>query len=414
VDYSSNSDKLLLQIHASDPDFGINGSLSYFIRSSNLFHMGSQISSGSVVPSPFHVTTDGRLFTESLMAEYNQDRFVLEVVAREEAPPFREDTANVHLWVYEPNQLSMIVVAKPLERALIERELLGDELRNATQLLIVIDEMRHHVEDDGSLNKNKTDVYVHGVDRGGNKTIAPVSEVLRAIDLHYDVLRSFNDTAIVNVVSATAAPRKALLEPAIMALIALLVVLFVGFVMVIFTCCCIRNWDVVATNNQHESNNKSGTSTVNRERMLSTMHRPHPASVSHSPSELLNSTENPLWIDKYVKPYEEQELSMRVAPDLESPIRMGGASNNASGADQANPYATIQKPRRALPSIHLGEEMGESSDYATIGGSSPNNKYPTSRDTQIILAVSPNLFLYLLKASLTFLILNRVDRALLI
>jgi hypothetical protein len=141
---------------------------------------------------------------------------------------------------------------------------------------------------------------------------------------------------------------------------------------------------------------------------------PHPAFVSHSPSELLNSTENPLWIDKYVKPYEEQELSMRVAPDLESPIRMGGASNNASGADQANPYATIQKPRRALPSIHLGEEMGESSDYATIGGSSPNNKYPTSRDTQIILAVSPNLFLYLLKASLTFLILNRVDRALLI
>jgi hypothetical protein len=50
---------------------------------------------------------------------------------------------------------------------------------------------------------------------------------------------------------------------------------------------------------------------------------------------------------------------MRVAPDLESPIRMGGASNNASGADQANPYATIQKPRRALPSIHLGEEVGE-------------------------------------------------------
>lgn len=372
--------------------------------------MGSQISSGSVVPSPFHVTTDGRLFTESLMAEYNQDRFVLEVVAREEAPPFREDTANVHLWVYEPNQLSMIVVAKPLERALMERELLGDELRNATQLLIVIDEMRHHVEDDGSLKKNKTDVYVHGVDRGGNKTIAPVADVLRAIDLHYDVLRSFNDTAIVNVVSATAAPKKALLEPAIMALIALLVVLFVGFVMVIFTCCCIRNWDVVVANYQPETNNKSATSTANRERMLSTIQRPsHPASLSHSPSELLNSTENPLWIEKYVKPYEEQELSMRVAPDMESPNRGGGASNSA--AEQSNPYATIQKPRRALPSIHLGEEMGESSDYATIGGS-PHNKYPTLRDTQIILAVSsfrPSL--NFAQVSLTMFILYRVDQA---
>lgn len=385
MDYSSNSDKLLLQIHASDPDFGINGSLSYFIRSSNLFHMGSNVSSGSVVPSPFHVTTDGRLFTESLMAEYNQDRFVLEVVAREEAAPFREDKASVHLWVYEPNQLSMIVVAKPLERALMERELLGDELRNATQLLIVVDEMRHHVEDDGSLNKNKTDVYVHGVDRGGNYTIAPVAEVLRAIDLHYDVLRSYNDTAIVNVVSATAAPRKALLEPAIMALIALLVVLFVGFFMVIFTCCCIRNWDIVSAG-LPEANNKPGASTVVRERIMPTSRRPSVlASTSHSPSELLNSTENPLWIEKYVKPYEEQELSMRVVSDSESPIRAGGASHSA--AEQANPYATIQKPRRALPSIHLGEEVGESSDYATIGAGQIH-VYPPSRDTQIILAVT--------------------------
>ena len=243
----------------------------------------------------------------------------------------------------------MIVVAKPLEKALMERELLGDELRNATQLLIVIDEMRHLVEEDDSLNKNKTDVYVHGVDRMGNNTIAPVADVLRAIDLHYDVLRSFNDTAIVNVVSATAAPMKALLEPAIMALIALLVVLFVGFFMVIFTCCCIRNWDLVSTNGMPESNNKNGASAVVRERMMSTTRRPSAAvSLSHSPSELLNSTENPLWIEKYVKPYKEQELSMRV---------------------QANPYVTIQKqkPRRALPSVHLEEEVRKSSDYATIG-----------------------------------------------
>ena len=108
MDYSSNSDKLVLQIDASDPDEGINGTLSYFIRSSNLFHMGSNVSSGSVVPSPFHVTTDGRLLTDSLMAEYNQDRFVLEVVAREEAAPFREDSARVHVWVYEPDQLSKV------------------------------------------------------------------------------------------------------------------------------------------------------------------------------------------------------------------------------------------------------------------------------------------------------------------
>lgn len=371
VDYSSNSDKLLLQIQASDPDFGINGSLSYFIRSSNLYHMGSNVSSGSVVPSPFHVTPDGRLFTDSLMAEYNQDRFVLEVVAREEAAPFREDSAYVHVWVYEPNQLARVVVAKPLERAVNERELFGDELRNATQLLVVIDEMRHHMQDDGSLNKNMTDVYVHGVDRAGNNTIAGVPELLRAIDLHYDVLRSFNDTAIVNVLSATAAPRKTLLEPAIMALIALLIVLFVGFFMVIFTCCCIRNWDLIAASSL--ANQKMFVPPPER---LVTPDRRLSLVAAHPE---MNSTENPLWIDKHMKPYEEQELSMRVNSDTESPNRTG--MNPSNGTDQTNPYATIQKPRRALPSIHLGEEVGESSDYATIGGRATASR--RQRDFQV-------------------------------
>ena len=392
VDYSSNSDKLLLQIHASDPDSGINGTLSYFIRSSNLYHMGSNVSSGSVVPSPFHVTTDGRLFTDSLMAEYNQDRFVLEVVAREEAAPFREDSANVHLWVYEPNQLARIVVAKPLERATTERELFGDELRNATQLLIVIDELRHHVEDDGSLNKNMTDVFVHGVDRTGNNTIAPVPEVLRAIDLHYDVLRSYNDTAIVNVLSATAVPKKALLEPAIIALIALLIVLFVGFFMVIFTCCCIRNWELLATP-LAEANHKSQIvreRLVNQARGRTPNAYPNTASAMNS-SEMLNSTENPLWIDKYVKPYEEQELSMRVTPDMDSPVRQGATEQ----ATTNNPYATIQKPRRALPSIHLGEEVGESSDYATIGAATSSNRRENLGGTSFILSVKFfNLFFF--------------------
>ena len=134
-----------------------------------------------------------------------------------------------------------IVVNKTLETALAEREQFGDELRNATQLLIVIDELRHHVDDDGSLQKNRSDIFVHGVDRKSN-TIAVVPDVLRAIDLHYDVLRSFHDTSIINVLSAKAKPNKVMLEPAIIALIALLIVLFVGFFMVIFTCCCIRNW----------------------------------------------------------------------------------------------------------------------------------------------------------------------------
>ena len=100
---------------------------------------------------------------------------------------------------------------------------------------------------------------------------------------------------------------------------------------------------------------------------------------------MLNSTENPLWIDKYVKPYEEQELSMRVDPDMDSPIRSSTGEHHAT---TNNPYATIQKPRRALPSIHLGEEVGESSDYATIGMATSSNRRGESHGpTSFILSV---------------------------
>ena len=98
------------------------------------------------------------------------------------------------------------------------------------------------------------------------------------------------------------------------------------------------------------------------------------------PLEAQNSTENPLWIDKYVKPYEEQELTMRVASDSESPARLSNSGAASANPDQPNPYATIQKPKRALPSIHLGEEVGESNDYyATL--ESPYQGIRTTRSS---------------------------------
>lgn len=41
------------------------------------------------------ITQDGRLTTNAFMAEYNQDRFELEIQARETQPPERTTTAKV-------------------------------------------------------------------------------------------------------------------------------------------------------------------------------------------------------------------------------------------------------------------------------------------------------------------------------
>ena len=110
-----------------------------------------------------------------------------------------------------------------------------------------------------------------------------------------------------------------------------------------------------------------------RERLVRRPGPGPPPAPAPAPAQVTNSTENPLWIDNYVKPYEEQELSMRLASDSESPARLSAALANhhqhQQHQEQPNPYATIQKPaRRALPSIHIGDEvmMGESNDYATL------------------------------------------------
>jgi len=93
----ANINEFVAKLSAFDPDAGDNGSLSYYIRASNLFKFGSNLSRGSIIPSPFNVTEDGKLVTANYMAEYNQDRFVLDVIAKEKASPEREAMTKVHV-----------------------------------------------------------------------------------------------------------------------------------------------------------------------------------------------------------------------------------------------------------------------------------------------------------------------------
>ena len=97
VNAMANINEFVVKLSAVDPDSGDNGTVTYYIRASNLYKFGSNQSRGSIIPSPFNVTEDGKLVTANYMAEYNQDRFILDVVAREKAPPEREATTKVHV-----------------------------------------------------------------------------------------------------------------------------------------------------------------------------------------------------------------------------------------------------------------------------------------------------------------------------
>ena len=74
IPFDASVGDLILDAKAEDLDEEANGKILYSIKSSNLFRQGASVSSGSIVPSPFKMTQNGRVVLDSLMAEFNQQR----------------------------------------------------------------------------------------------------------------------------------------------------------------------------------------------------------------------------------------------------------------------------------------------------------------------------------------------------
>lgn len=105
INAAANVNDLVTKVTASDADLKDNGTLQYYVTSANLYKYGSSRPSGSIVPSPFNVTQDGKLVTSGYMAEYNQDRFVVEIVAKEIASPERFAVTKVHVSIMMVDKL---------------------------------------------------------------------------------------------------------------------------------------------------------------------------------------------------------------------------------------------------------------------------------------------------------------------
>lgn len=97
VNAMASINEIVTNVTAFDPDFGVNGTLTYYIKASNLYKFNSNKSSGSIIPSPFNITDNGQINTATYLTENNQQRFVIDVLARENAFPEREAYAQVYV-----------------------------------------------------------------------------------------------------------------------------------------------------------------------------------------------------------------------------------------------------------------------------------------------------------------------------
>ncbi|XP_017767839.1 PREDICTED: cadherin-87A isoform X2 [Nicrophorus vespilloides] len=341
VNAMANINNFIANVSAIDPDAGPNGTITYYIKASNLYKYGSDKSSGSIIPSPFNISQTGHLNTATYLAENNQHRFVVDVVARENAFPERETIAKVHIWIFEPTQLNRIILSRPVTEVKCEREEIIAELSNATGSLVIIDDIRYHTDDLGRKNEEWSDMYILVIDPNTH-TIVPVPEVLKIIDAKYDFLKDYYaGFAIQNVVPAFATEKEEAFDPALAALIALLIVLVVGIVTFTVVCCCLRHWSMPPNGVKKKD-----------------------ALIKKAIIDDLNTTENPLWIEQKLKIYEEQELTMQVFNEPEQNRR-----NSEDFVPDDNTYATIQHPNRRgsvhMATLSMADEMA---DYATLSG----------------------------------------------
>jgi hypothetical protein len=81
---------VILQVMSIDPDFEENSTVTYFIENTQLFRPGTNnLTWSSIVRDPFSIDQSGRISTAAFLAEYNQGRFDLQIVAKENESPHR-------------------------------------------------------------------------------------------------------------------------------------------------------------------------------------------------------------------------------------------------------------------------------------------------------------------------------------
>ena len=125
------------------------------------------------------------------------------------------------------------------------------ELKNVTDNLVVVDDIRYHVSPSNGLRRDMTDMYIHVVDPD-TFTITDPDQFVKAVDANYDHLANYyTDVGIHMVVPAQPKSEEVIFDVNVIALLALIIVLFIGLITFAVVTCCLKYW-FINTNKPHK------------------------------------------------------------------------------------------------------------------------------------------------------------------
>ncbi|XP_057660172.1 cadherin-23 [Diorhabda carinulata] len=173
-------------VKAEDADEGSNSKISYYLVGNTQMTLTEGLD--NLERAPFLVEKE----TGAIQLNFDPQRgmkgyFDFMVLANDTGGLL--DTARVFIYLLREDQRVRFVLRQnpPEIRNRIEtfREILG----NVTGAIVNIDEFRIHANHDGSIDKTRTDLYLHLVDRKDN-SILEVDEVLKLVDQNTEKLDS--------------------------------------------------------------------------------------------------------------------------------------------------------------------------------------------------------------------------------
>ncbi|KAH8267311.1 hypothetical protein KR018_005727 [Drosophila ironensis] len=190
-----------MRVEATDADEGENGRIGYY----QIGEIRQTLSEGleNVKKAPFLLDPETGEVQLNFDPQKGMKGYFDFVVLANDTLGMR-DIAHVFIYLLREDQKVRFVFRLQPDELRARVDTFRDTLGNITESIVNIDEIKVHENKDGSVDKTKTDLYMHLVEREDN-SIYEVGEVLKLIDSHIESLDGlFKDLNVLDTQPAEA------------------------------------------------------------------------------------------------------------------------------------------------------------------------------------------------------------------
>lgn len=175
---------VVMQVKAIDLDSGVNGEVKYYINGTIRRKLSTGMDSLRIDPFILNKRT-GEISLNFDPQREMKGYFEFDLIANDSAG--LKDTARATIYLLREDQrVRFVLRLSPSElREKLDKFL--DVLSNITGAIVNVDSYKFHETFDGNVDKRRTDLYLHFVDRKDN-SILEVDSVLTLIDKNSDYL----------------------------------------------------------------------------------------------------------------------------------------------------------------------------------------------------------------------------------